>query len=189
MKTPIIFLIPSKASESLAIRDVKSLHGILRELVMATLICLVGFIMLVQNPYGQNLEWNLKFAGEGLGSYIYDLYIRDPITSTYRHSTKKSNELVRNIPPGASVSVSVPFDFWKLVRNNNSISLFPVGIGQSEYLLVSFENDRNGSPVFGTTRFLPDRALADRCITDKVMEAGYSEVSRFDHFVILRKAF
>ncbi|MDB5988715.1 MAG: hypothetical protein JWQ10_118 [Herbaspirillum sp.] len=153
----------------------------------ACFMFLVCFVMCFQNPYGPTIDWDYKYAKEGLFTPLNDLYVVPSILSSNLYESARADKLVGLIPKGASVAETPPFNTWKLFRNNNPISLFPMGIGTSDYLLLSFDNGSDG-PLFKIFSASPDYKQLQKCVADKVWAAGYKEISHIDQIMLLRRS-
>jgi hypothetical protein len=156
-------------------------------LIKILLLNLLIIATLFQLPYSNDIKWGTRNGFEGIIAWLYDLYIIPDSESGYRYQVNRTSELIKQIPENASVSVSIPFDFWRLVKKNNEISLYPFGIGHSEYLLLSYEEDKKGNIIFGAFRVLSDGLVAQRCNTEKIWAAGYREIFRKDHMMVLKR--
>jgi len=161
-----------------------------RSLAAVFMLSLIGAVVSFLNPYGPDLSWRTAFIKEGLWRPVNDLYLIDPKFSSYRYETERADRLVAAIPAGASVTFMPPFNAWKLFRNHNSIQIFPVGTGVSEYLLVTFEKKADGGIMFDPVGVVgsPEGHLkARQCVTDKVWAAGYKPVMEINHYMLLRR--
>jgi hypothetical protein len=153
-------------------------------------LLLIGATLSFLNPYGAQMSWGYNFVKEGIWRPLNDLYLIDPKFSSNGYETARADRLVASIVPGATVSFMPPFNVWKLYQNHNPIQVFPVGLGVSEYLLLTFEKAVDGTTFFdfvGVAGPAEHRLKARQCVTQKVWAAGYKPVMEINHYMLLRR--
>ncbi|MEA9983398.1 hypothetical protein QN374_16290, partial [Herbaspirillum sp. RTI4] len=112
-------------------------------------LCPSGFLILVacamcfQNPYGKIIRWDFEYINEGLMGSLIDLYVVPSQFSSNLYEAARADKLVALIHPTASVAQTPPFNTWKLLKNKNLVSVFPVGLGRVNYLLLYFEKNED----------------------------------------------
>jgi hypothetical protein len=125
------------------------------------------------------------YKGQSVFNSLWDYYGRAKELSATRAQKEVFDNLAQMVPEGAAVtSTEWGMPAWYL--RGNKVNLFPLGVGQNDYVMVQAEGEIPNVKLLSAMRYRGDAVQANGCIAP-VISANYIELARQGTWVLYKK--
>lgn len=132
------------------------------------------------------LSYKHYYDNQSVFRALWDYHAKAKKESNTRAQIEIFEKLVKNVPVGASVTATEwAMAAWYL--RGNTATIFPIGIGLSDYIMVQAEGGGQNIKLLSAVRYgAADTIMANACHLPTILE-DYKEVSRVGTWVLLKK--